>query len=123
AHGVCPVARHLDDFDSAESADHVARRQVDVVVAAEVAAVVIGDTLVERRTGQREATVGHELGEELAVVDYLVVSAELRILVLDDVEAVRTLSNDLAYTHGVERVDVLHGEHLKYVLVARPARL
>ena len=61
AHALGAVARHLDDVDAAERADHVARREVHVVVAAEVAAVVVGDALVERRAGERQAPVGDEL--------------------------------------------------------------
>ena len=57
------------------------------------------------------------------MVDHLVVAAELRVLVLDHVEAVRALRDDLAHAHAVERLDVLHREHLEDVLVARAAGL
>ena len=43
-----PLRRHLDDLDAAERADHLAGRQVHVVVAAEVAGVVVDDPLLER---------------------------------------------------------------------------
>ncbi len=70
--------------------------------------------------------------DELAVVDRapssswrvvhdLVVAAELRVLVLQRVEAVRALRDDLLHAHAVERLDVLHREHLEDVLVARAA--
>src|SRR6266511_1303734 len=42
-----PVARHLDHVDAAERADHVAGREVHVVVAAQVARVVVRDPLLE----------------------------------------------------------------------------
>ena len=57
------------------------------------------------------------------MVHDLVVAAELRVLVLQHVEAVRALRDDLLHAHAVERLDVLHGEHLEDVLVARAAGL
>ena len=59
--------------------------------------------------------------EELAVVDDLVVAAELRVLVAQRVEAVRALGDDLAHAHAVEAGDVLLGQHLEQVLVAGAA--
>ena len=116
------VARHLDDVDAGERADHLARREVHVVVAAEVARVVIRDALLERRAREHEPAVGDELLEQLRVVDHLVVAAELRVLVLQRVEAVRALRDDLLHAHAVERLDVLHREHLEDVFVARTPR-
>ena len=55
------------------------------------------------------------------MVHDLVVAAELRVLVLQRVEAVRALRDDLLHAHAVERLDVLHREHLEDVLVARAA--
>ncbi len=56
-------------------------------------------------------------------MDDLVVAAELRVVVLQHVEAVRALRDDLLHAHAVERLDVLHGEHLEDVLVAGAAGL
>ena len=117
------VARHLDEVDAGERTDDAPRREVHVVVAAEVAGVVVGDALLERRAREREAPVAHELVEQLAVVHDLVVAAELRVVVLDHVEAVRALRDDLLDAHRVERLDVLHREHLEDVLVAGAAGL
>ena len=64
-----------------------------------------------------------ELVEQLAVVHHFVVAAELRVVVLDHVEAVRALRDDLLDAHRVERLDVLHREHLEDVLVAGAAGL
>jgi hypothetical protein len=47
AHALGPVARHLDDVDTRERADDLPGCEVHVVVAAEVAGVVVGDPLVE----------------------------------------------------------------------------
>ena len=44
--------------------------------------------------------VAHELVEQLAVVDDLVVAAELRVVVLHHVEAVRALRDDLLHAHA-----------------------
>ena len=51
--------------------------------------------------------------QELAVVDDLVVSAQLRVLVAQRVEAVGALGDDLDHPHGVEGLDVLGGHHLE----------
>src|ERR1700716_2595108 len=53
------------------------------------------------------------------MVDDLVVAAELGILVLQRVEAVGALRDDLLHAEAVEGLDVLGGEHLEDVLVAR----
>ena len=66
-------------------------------------------------------TVGDELHEQLGVVHDLVVAVELGVLVLQGVEAVRALRDDLLHAETVERLDVLHREHLEDVLVARAA--
>ena len=63
-----------------------------------------------------------QLLQQLTVVHDLVLAAELWILVLQRVEAVRALGDDLAHAHAVEHLDVGHGEHLEQVLVARPSR-
>ena len=96
AHALGAVARHLDDLDALDRADHLAGREVDVVVAAEVARVVVGDALLERGLADVEAAAGDQRLEQLAVVDDLVVPAELRVLVEQRVEAVRALGDDLA---------------------------
>src|SRR5205807_3468310 len=73
---------------------------------------------------ERQLAGVDQLLEELAVVHDLVVAAQLWVLGLDGVEAVRTLGDDLAYPETVEGLDVLHGEHLEDVLVARaPGRV
>src|SRR5713101_3955583 len=51
----------------------------------------------------------------------VVAAAELRVLVLQRVEAVWTLRDDLLHAEPVERLDVLHRQHLKDVLVAGTA--
>ncbi len=76
---------------------------------------------LERGTGHRQLTVGDQLHQELRVVDHLVVPVELGVFVLERVETVRTLRDDLLHAETVERLDVLHGEHLEDVLVARAA--
>ena len=83
AHAVGAVARHLDEVDAGERTDDAPGREVHVVVAAEIARVVVRDALFERRARERQAAVAHELVEQLRVVDHLVVAAELRVLVLD----------------------------------------
>ena len=71
------AARHLDRL--ADGGDQLARRGEHVVVAGQVAGVVVGDRA--RRPPRREPAVAHELGEQLGVVDDLVAAAEVRVLV------------------------------------------
>src|SRR5262245_45128475 len=59
------VARHLDDLDAADGTDHIARREVHVVVTTEVATVVVRDALVDGGARERQPTVGDELREQL----------------------------------------------------------
>ena len=62
-----------------------------------------------------------EAVEQLRVVQHLVLAAELRVLVLDRVEAVRAGDDDLRRADLVEGLDVLLREHLEEHLVARAA--
>ena len=110
----------------ARAVHELTRRLVHLVVAAEVARVVVGDGAVDRGHGH-QALVPHEAVEQLGVVDHLVVATELAVLVLERVEAVGTGHDDLALRGGnavegvVHRLDVLLGEHLEQELVARAA--
>src|SRR5690606_39334460 len=54
-------------------------------------------------------------------MDYLVVTAELRVLVADGVEAVRALGDHLLHPVLLEGLVVLQGQLLEHVLVARPS--
>ena len=68
--------------------------------------------------------VGDEVGDELAVVEDLVVAAEMGVLVLDGVEAVRADGDDLLDVVAGEGLDVLLGHDLVEVLVAHaPGRV
>ncbi len=61
-----------------------------------------------------------QLGHQLGAVDHLVVSAEVRVLVLEGVEGVRAVGDDLLDAVAVQGLDVLRGQHLEQVLVAEP---
>ena len=74
--------------------EHLARRRVDLVVPAQVAGVVVGDELVDRRDRGQPALLDQP-AEQLGVVDDLVVAADLRVLVGERVEAVRAGRDDL----------------------------
>nr|GFD53629.1 hypothetical protein [Tanacetum cinerariifolium] len=56
--------------------------------------------------------------EVRAVVNYLVLAAQRRVLVLNGIEAVRAGRHDFLDAVAVHRGDVLHGLHLKQKLVA-----
>ena len=74
-----------------------------------------------------QAVVADQLVEQLGVVDHGVTATELRVLVLEGVEAVGTGHDDLALLrrhaleHLAQLLDVLLGEHLEQELVARAA--
>ena len=82
---------------------------------------MVRDALFQRGLADVELAAGDEVLEQLRVVDDLVVAAQLRVLVLQRVEAVRALGDDLLHAHAVEHLDVRHGEHLEQVLVAAAA--
>src|SRR3546814_13281758 len=80
AHALGAVALGLDQLDALQAADHVPGRHVDVVVAAEVAGVVVDDTLVEAGAGHVELAALDEDLPQLAVVHALEVPAHLGVL-------------------------------------------
>ena len=121
AHPLGPAALRLHNLDAAQAADDTAGRLVDVVVSTQVARVVVDDPLVEACAAHVQLPLVDEPLQELAVVYHLVVAAELWVLVGQRVEAVRALGDDLLHAHRVERLDVLHGQHLEDVLVAGPS--
>ena len=77
-------------------------------MASQVARVVVGYGRLNRHQGL-DFALPYQLGDELAVVQHLVVSAEMRILVLDGVEAVRADGDYLLHVVAFERLDVLLG--------------
>ena len=121
AHRLGAVLLGFENLHTTERTDHLAWSEVDVVVAAEVAGVVVDDALVERCVGHVEVTVFDQVFEELAVMDHFVVATELWVLVCEGVKAVRALGDDLLDAHAIERLDVLHREKLEDVLVAGTA--
>ena len=98
----------------------LAGRVVHAVVPAQVAGVVEGELLVHH-LGQLDALALQQLVDHLGVRDDAVVAAELRVLVLDGVEAVRALGDDRLDALGVPGLDVHLGHRLVEVLVAAAA--
>ena len=89
---------------------------------------MVGDlTAVLRCRYRLQATLADQLVQQLGVVDDLVVTAQLRVLVAQGVEAVRTGNNNLALLrrHALEGViqhlDVLLCQHLEEELVTGAA--
>ena len=70
---------------------------------------------------RHELLLADEAVEQLGVVDHLVAAADLGVLVLDRVEAVRAGHHDLGRLDLVEHLDVALGEHLEEQLVAGAA--
>ena len=78
---------------------------------------MVGHLLVDARD-RGEAAFLDELVEQLRVVHDLEVTAELRVLASERVEAVRAGDDDLASLDLVEDFDVLHRLHLEQELIA-----
>ena len=112
---------HLGGLDAGDRLQDLPRRGVDLVVPAQEARVVIGQLLLHP-PGGRQLPLGHQPGQQLGVVDHLVVPAELRVLVRDGVEAVRAGRHDRPRRRLVQRLDVLGGQHREHELVPDPPR-
>ncbi len=94
AEALALAAVHFLGGDAGDGLDDVPGRVVDLVVAAEEAGVVVGDLLVDL-VDRLQLALLDEAGQQLGVVDDLVVAAELRVLAGDGVEAVRAGGDDL----------------------------
>ena len=88
---------------------------------------MVGDLAALAGGDGLQAVVADQLVEQLGVVDHGVTATELRVLVLEGVEAVGAGHDDLALLrrhaleHLAQLLDVLLGEHLEQELVARAA--
>ncbi len=117
------MTRHLDEL-RARGFHQLTRGVVHLVVPAEEARVVVRDVLADGRH-LHELLRTDQPVEQLRVVNHLVGAADLRVLVVQGVEAVRTGDDDLALAlldtveHPVEGLDVLLRQLLEQELVAR----
>ena len=117
---------HFLGLDAWDTGKHLAWRGVDLVVAAEVAGVVVGDLAVDRCHRCESARLD-QVAEQLGVVHDLVVAAQLRVLIRQRVEAVWAGRDDLSGALGavleyaVEGLDVLLRQTLEHQLIAEAA--
>src|SRR5215204_1716584 len=118
AEGALLAALHLDR--RSDRFDDLARVGAHVVVARQVTGVVVGDRAGV--AGGLERSVAHQVGQQLGVMDDLVVAAEVGILVAERVEAVRAAGHDLRHASLVQRAHVPLPVRLEGVLVAHPPR-
>src|SRR5512136_1942294 len=81
------------------------RLGVDVVVAAQVAGVVVGDLALRLGRFQLELAISNQASDELRVVDHLEAAPELRVLVPESIEAVGTAGHNLFDIVLLERLD------------------
>ena len=81
AHRLGTVVLGFEDLHAAERSNDLSRSEVDVVVSAEVAGVVVDNALSERRVAHVEIAVLDQLLEELTVMNDVVVATELRVFV------------------------------------------
>ena len=122
---------HLDVRRSRQHLQELARRGVDLVVATQEARVVVGDrplrgaraALTRRDRGQ--LPLAHQPVQQLGVVDDVELEAEVAVLVLQGVQAVRAGGDDLLDLvlgpDPPQGLDVLRGQALVDELVARTA--
>src|SRR5712692_7351475 len=95
----------------------------DVVVAPEIAGIVVGH-LVAQRLCRSNAAVLQQSGNELAVVHDLKMSPKLRILILQGIKTVRAMRHNLFDSVVLKRLNVLLGQHLKEIFVTQtPGRI
>ena len=120
AEAALPAAVHLHRPDPGDGVQDGPGGVVDVVVAAQVAGVVVGDGGLDRALGA-EAALVDQPPQQLGVVDDLVVAAQVRVLAGQGVEAVGAGGDHLAGPDPVQGLDVLLGLELVEVLVAEPA--
>ena len=124
AERVVPVAGHLDEL-AADAPQHLARRLVDAVEAAERARVVVRDAVSEPLVRDDRARV-EQLEQELGVVHDLVRrprGAELRVLVPERVVGVRVARQDAVELAAGDRLDVLLGERAEEPFLAGAAHV
>ena len=114
------VALHLGGFQAGYRGNHVARLAVDVVVAAEVAGIVIRATRLDRFLRFQLAGC-QQLGQQHRMVHHFELAAELGILVLDRIQAVRAGSDDLLHPVALPLLHVGGNQRLIQVFVAEPA--
>src|SRR6266478_7010373 len=118
AEGALAVARHFHRVPG--GGRQLTRRLAHVVVAREVARVVVSDLPV---TGERlQLAFAQEGRQELCVVHDLVSASEVGVFVADGVEAVRARGDDLLDLHLVQRADVLLCLLLERVLISHASR-
>src|SRR5262245_15056283 len=119
------IAWHLGEVRPGDDVEQLAGWRVDLVMATEVARVVVGDRPGVDRAGRRrdrsQLAVAYEGVEHLSVVHHLELDTELAVLVLQCVEAVGAARDDLCGLGLLEHLGVLLREHLEDELVAGAA--
>src|SRR5581483_7183958 len=128
AEALVAVALHLRDAVAVEHSKDAARLVVHVIVATDVAGVVIGQLAAIKTFGQGNFIVGQKFFDEDGMMNNIVVAADLWVLVLDRVEAVWTGRDDgamlcrdggAAIAGSVPIVTVAQRGEIKAVVVQR----
>ena len=98
-------------------------RFIDIVGAAEVTAVVVGDLLSfeSSATGHFYPAFIDELLQEGSMVDDFVVATQFGIFIPERIEAMRTGGHDLFDAIPIQHLDILVRHHLEHELVAGTA--
>src|ERR1700689_5271000 len=117
------ILRLLDllELRAGDRAERAAGAVPFAIVARHVARVVIGDALGDL-AARLQAPGLDELIDKLGFVQDGVVAAEVGILILQVVKAMRALSDYAPRLVAIERLDVLRGDGRVQVFVAEPAR-
>src|SRR5882762_1455343 len=121
AESAVAASLHLHDADPRDPIQDVARLVVHFVVPAQIARIVVGQVL-QHIFRRGESACIDEFLEKLRVVDDLVVPAEIRVLVLDRVEAVRARRDDPPHAIAVQGLDVRLDHRLCEVLISEAPR-
>src|SRR6266568_1076387 len=96
AEALIAMAAHLCHTIAIQYGEHATRLVVHIVVATDVAGIVVGELALIEAFGEFDLLIGNEPVDENCVVHYFIVATKLRILVLDGVEAVRAGRDDRA---------------------------
>src|SRR5713101_4879259 len=121
AHAGVFVALHLLQLRPRNPRQDLPRSVIDIVVATIVTGVVIGHPL-RRLCLECQLAFAQQAREQLGRMDNLIVAAKLRELVLQRIEAVRTIDDDLLHCVLGEDPDSSLRHALEEIFIAQAPR-
>src|SRR5256884_5203557 len=88
AEALVAIAFHLSNAITIEDFEHLAGLIKYIIIAPDVAWVVIGQLTLVKTLGKRNGLIGQQAIDVRGMMDHLIVATKLWILVLDSIEAV-----------------------------------